>query len=134
MARLSSDMEAGMARADSQDLRDRAIKTALGGVFVRQAAARYGVGISTAIVWVRYGSIRRKQSAPAGSAQGFQARCACSLSPGPDRGHLHISLQEMQVKLREERGVCADIGTLWRCISLMAKLPLTPKWRAASVF
>ena len=30
-----------MARAYSQDLRDRVIKTALGGVSVRQAAARY---------------------------------------------------------------------------------------------
>lgn len=33
-----------MARAYSQDLRDRVIETALGGVSVRQAAARYGVG------------------------------------------------------------------------------------------
>jgi hypothetical protein len=38
-----------MARAYSQDLRDRVIKAALGGVSVRQAAARYEVGVSTAI-------------------------------------------------------------------------------------
>ena len=42
-----------MARAYSQDLRDRVIKSALGGVSVRQAAARYGIGISTAVLWVR---------------------------------------------------------------------------------
>jgi transposase len=42
-----------MARAYSQDLRDRVIKTALGGVSVRQAAARYEVGVSTAVLWVR---------------------------------------------------------------------------------
>ena len=42
-----------MARAYSQDLRDRVIKTALGGVSVRQAAAHYRVGVSTAVLWVR---------------------------------------------------------------------------------
>ena len=52
VACLSPDMEAGMARAYSQDLRERVIRTALGGVSVRKAA-RYGVGISTAVPWVR---------------------------------------------------------------------------------
>lgn len=42
-----------MARAYSQDLRDRVIKTTLGVVSVRQAAARYGIGISTAVLWTR---------------------------------------------------------------------------------
>lgn len=42
-----------MARAYSQDLRERVIKTALNGLSVRRAAAHYGVGVSTAILWVR---------------------------------------------------------------------------------
>ena len=60
-----------MARAYSQDLRDRVIKTALGGVSVRQAAARYGVGISTAVLWVRRArsgeATARRQGQPRGS-------------------------------------------------------------------
>ncbi len=71
MACLLPDMEAGMARAYSQDLRERVIKTALGGVSVRQAAARYGVGIPTAILWVRRArsgeSKARRQGQPKGS-------------------------------------------------------------------
>jgi transposase len=42
-----------MARAYSQDLRDRVIDAALNGLSARQAAARFGVGDATAIVWVR---------------------------------------------------------------------------------
>lgn len=43
-----------MARAYSQDLRDRVIDAALvEGAPARHAAARFGVGIATAIRWVR---------------------------------------------------------------------------------
>ena len=42
-----------MARAYSQDLRARVIDAALAGMAARQAAVRFGVGITTAIVWVR---------------------------------------------------------------------------------
>ena len=41
-----------MARAYSQDLRDRVIYAALSGLPARHAAARFGVGVATAIVWV----------------------------------------------------------------------------------
>jgi transposase len=41
-----------MARTYSQDLRDRVIDAALSGASARQAAARFGVGEATAIVWV----------------------------------------------------------------------------------
>jgi len=42
-----------MARAYSQDLRDRVIDAALGGMPARRAAAQFEIGIATAIVWVR---------------------------------------------------------------------------------
>ena len=114
MACLSPDMEAGMARAYSQDLRERVIKTALGGVSIRQAAARYGVGISTAVLWVRRarsGEVAaRRQGQPRGSKLDAHAAFLLELTEATS----HISLQEMQAKLREERGVSAGIGTLWR--------------------
>ena len=103
-----------MARAYSQDLRDRVIKTALGGVSVRQAAARYGVGISTAILWVRRARsgerAARRQGQPKGSKLDAHAAFLLELIDASS----HISLYEMQARLREERGVSAGIGTLWR--------------------
>ena len=103
-----------MARAYSQDLRERVIKTALGGVSIRQAAARYGVGISTAVLWVRRarsGEVAaRRQGQPRGSKLDAHAAFLLELTEATS----HISLQEMQAKLREERGVSAGIGTLWR--------------------
>src|ERR1700735_2606807 len=41
-----------MARAYSQDLRDRVIDAALSGPSLRQAAARFNIGVSTVIGWV----------------------------------------------------------------------------------
>lgn len=103
-----------MARAYSQDLRERVIRTALGGVSVRQAAARYGVGVSTAILWVRRarsGEVTaRRQGQPKGSKLDAHAAFFLELIEASS----HISLQEMQAKLREERGISAGIGTLWR--------------------
>ncbi len=113
MACLSPDMKAGMARAYSQDLQDRVVKTALGGASVRQEAARHGVGISTAILWVRRArsgeATARRQGQPKGSKLNAQAAFLLDLTQATS----HISLHEMKAKLREERGVCAGIGTLW---------------------
>ena len=44
-----------MARAYSQDLRDRVIDAALAGLSARGAAERFGFGEATAILWVRRG-------------------------------------------------------------------------------
>ena len=41
-----------MARALSEDLRSRVPKASSDGVSARQAAARFGIGISTAIRWI----------------------------------------------------------------------------------
>lgn len=41
-----------MARALSEDLRSRVLKASSEGVSARQAAVRFGVGISTAIRWI----------------------------------------------------------------------------------
>ena len=41
-----------MARAYSQDLRDRVIDAALGGLPARRAAAQFRIGLATAIRWV----------------------------------------------------------------------------------
>ena len=68
-----------MARAYSQDLRDRVIDAALAGAPARQAAARFGIGDATAIVWVR----RARQSGERTARKQGQPR-RCKLDPYRD--------------------------------------------------
>jgi transposase len=60
-----------MARAYSQDLHERVLEAATGGLSARQAAEGFGVGVSTAIVWVRRARAgertARRQGQPKGS-------------------------------------------------------------------
>lgn len=54
-----------MSRAGSQDLRDRVIDAALKeALSAHPAAARFGVGIATAIVWVRRAEHASEQDEP----------------------------------------------------------------------
>lgn len=41
-----------MTRALSEDLRSRVLNASSDGMSARQAAARFGIGISTAIQWI----------------------------------------------------------------------------------
>ncbi len=59
-----------MVQAYSPDLRNRVIKATVDGLSARQAAARFGVGILTAIVWVR----RYRQSGEAVARRQGQRR------------------------------------------------------------
>ncbi len=104
-----------MARAYGVDLRERVLDIAEEGVSVRQAAARFEVGISTAIVWVRRfqesGERKaRKQGKPRGSKLGIHEAFLLDLVKAqPD-----ITLEEMQEALFRERGFKASIATIWR--------------------
>ena len=62
-----------MARAYSQDLRDRVTDAALGGMPARWAAAQFEIGVATAIVWVRRARRRRANGAPSRTAAALQA-------------------------------------------------------------
>lgn len=99
-----------MARAYSQDLRDRVIDA---GTSARGAAERFGIGVATAIVWVR----RARAGERSARKQGQPRRSKLD----PHRDYLlgliaaepDITLVEMQARLRDEAGVSAAIGTIW---------------------
>jgi transposase len=103
-----------MARAYSQDLRDRVLDAVGSGTSARQAAARFGIGISTAIVWL--GRVRergersaRRQGRPRGLKLDAHGDFLCPLIEAtPD-----MTIEEMQQRLRDERGVSASTGTIW---------------------
>jgi transposase len=80
----------------------------------RQAAVRFGVGIATAIVWVRRARETGERTA---RLQGPPRRS--KLDPHRDfllgliEAKDDISLVEMQERLAAERGIRASVGTIW---------------------
>jgi len=103
-----------MARAYSQDLRDRVIDVALAGTPARQAAARFGIGVATAIRWVRQA---RQSGDRAPGRQGQPRRSKLD----PYRDYLleliettpDMTISEMVERLAAERRVGASRATLW---------------------
>jgi transposase len=104
-----------MARAYSQDLRDRVLTATAEGFSARSAAERFGVGIKTAIEWVRRAretgeTTARKQGQPKGSKLDEHEAFLVGLVAEKD----DITLAEMQARLQAERGVSTGTTTLWR--------------------
>ena len=125
-----------MSGAYSADLRGRVIDAVEAGASARRAAARFDVGIATAIVWVRRWRATgertaRRQGNPGGSKldahEGFLL--------GLIEEQRDITLAEMRARLLEERGVSAGISTLWRFFDLrgitVKKRRATPASRSA---
>ncbi len=104
-----------MGRAYSADLRERVLDAVSGGASARAAAARFGIGVATAIRWARRWRrtgerTARKQGHPKGSK--LDAHEAFLLGLIEER--VDITLEEMRRRLVEERGVRDGTGTLWR--------------------
>ncbi|MFZ3178764.1 MAG: IS630 family transposase [Methylocystis silviterrae] len=103
-----------MARAYSQDLRDRVIDAALAGLPARHAAARFGIGDATAIVWVR----RARQTGERTARKQGQPRRS-KLDPHRDyllgliKATPDLTISELLERLLAERGVKASRATLW---------------------
>ena len=94
-----------MARALSDDLRSRVLQASSDGLSARQAAARFGVGVSTAIRWIG----RAKLGAQYARAQGW--RSGTRLDPHENfvvemiEARKDITLNEMVVRLANEVGL-----------------------------
>lgn len=120
-----------MARAYSQDLRDRVIDA---GTSARQAAERFGVGIATAIVWTR----RAREGERSARRQGQPKRS--KLDPHRDfllgliEAEPDVTIAEMQARLASKAGVSASVGTIWTFLDraglTFKKRPLTPRSRS----
>ncbi len=102
-----------MTRSFSTDLRVRVIGAISGGLSARQAAARFGIGVSTAVAWYRRyretGEVAaRKQGQPGGSKlDAHEAFILALVRERPD-----ISLAEIG-RLAEQRAVSACPATVW---------------------
>ena len=104
-----------MSRAYSEDLRDRVLDAVTAGNSARGAAARFGIGVATAVRWVR----RWRES---GERQARRQGCPKRSILDPHEAFLFglvdeqsdITLDEMCARLHDERGVKAARVTVWR--------------------
>ena len=104
-----------MGRAYSGDLRERVIGAVELGLSRRAAADRFGIGVSTAVTWLRRWRESgereaRKQGARPGSKLDLYEAFLLSLIGG----EVDVTLEEMRALLWTEKGVASGIGTLWR--------------------
>jgi len=119
-----------MARAYSQDLRDRVIDAALSGESARGSAEHFGIGVATAIVWVRRA---RETGERAAHKQGGTKRCKLD----PHRDYLlglidetpDLTISELLTRLLVDHDVKVSRSTMWeyldRCGLTFKKRPPT---------
>src|SRR4051794_41017381 len=103
-----------MARSYSQDLRDRVIEATESGTSARKVAARFEVAASTAIKWLERlrdsgeRSARRQGRRPGSKLDPHRDFLLAAVEAEPDS-----TLEELQRRLVEERGLQASISTIW---------------------
>jgi transposase len=105
-----------MARALSVDLRQRVVDAIAQGMSRRQAAARFGVSVASAIRWAErqgtMGSVAAKKQG--GDRKSGRVEKEADFILGEVEKTPAITLEGLQAKLKEERGQWFGIGTLWR--------------------
>jgi transposase len=94
-----------MTRAFANDLRSRVLAASRDGMSARVAAARFGIGISTAIAWIA--SARQGQMTPAkqGRRGGSRLDAHGDFIVGLIKEEKDITLNEMVLRLAEEKAV-----------------------------
>jgi len=105
-----------MGRPYSLDLRERVVAAVAKGMSRRQAAAQFGVGISTVINWVR--RVRETGSVAPGQMGGHKPKAIA----GEQRIWLVGRIQRPDFTLRglvaelAERGLQVDYRTVWNFV------------------
>ena len=127
-----------MARPLSRDLRQRVVAAVLdGGLSNNKAAARFGIAVSTANLWVR--KFKATGSLDHGKIGGYRP---AALS-GPHRdwlldrctGGRDFTLRGLVVELAQVRGLKVDYVSVWRFVHAKGlshkRRPSTPANRPA---
>lgn len=106
-----------MARALSDDLRSRVLQVSASGMSARQAAARFGVGISTAIRWIAREKIGERTPRPQGRRRASSLDAHEAFIIGLIEERKDITLNEMVARLEGERSVRISRSALsaWLC-------------------
>lgn len=94
-----------MGKALSGDLRWRVVKASDEGMSARQAAARFGVGVSSAIRWIARAKIGELSPRPQGRRRASSLDAHEAFVVGLIEGHKDITLNEMVARLEGEQSV-----------------------------
>jgi len=94
-----------MARALSDDFRVRVLKASSDGLSARQAATRFGVGISTAIRWIARARTGERTARPQGRRRGSSLDAHETFIVGLIEECRDITLHEMAARLLAGRAV-----------------------------
>lgn len=94
-----------MGRALSGDLRSRVLKASAEGMSARQAAARFGVGVSSAIRWIARARLGELSPRPQGRGSASRLDPHDAFVVGMINGRKDITLNEMVERLYVERSV-----------------------------
>lgn len=94
-----------MARALSGDLRSRVLKASDEGMSARQAAARFGVGVSSAIRWIARAKIGELAPRPQGRRRDSSLDAHEGFIVGLIDERKDITLNEMVERLEAERSM-----------------------------
>ncbi|PWJ72522.1 transposase [Pseudaminobacter salicylatoxidans] len=94
-----------MARALSEDLRLRVLKAAAEGASARQAAARFGVGVSSAIRWIARAKIGELASRQQGRRRGSRLDEYADFIVGMIEDRRDITRNEMVAHLEAEQSM-----------------------------
>jgi transposase len=104
-----------MGKSLSDDLRVRVVEAVEAGASRRQAAARFGVSVSSAIRWVRRwrdrGEVRAKPQG--GDRRSGRIEAQAGFLLGQVERRPDVTLAELQALLHE-RGIAVAIATVWR--------------------
>jgi transposase len=101
-----------MARALGEDLRSRVVKAVDEGASARQAAARFGVGISSAIRWIGRARMGETTPRPQGRRRGSRLDAHADFIIGMIEERKDITLNEMVERLLAERSMRIGRSTL----------------------
>ena len=102
-----------MARAYADDLRMRVLEVVAAGALARSAAARFGIGVTTAIVWARRARqdgerTAQRQGKPCGSRlDAHESFIIAMIDAAKD-----ITLNEMVARLKAERALAIERSAL----------------------
>lgn len=91
-----------MARALGEDLRSRVLKASEEGASARSAAARFGVGVSSAIRWIARSKIGELMPRPQGRRRGSRLDGYADFIIGMLDERKDITLNEMVERLEAE--------------------------------
>jgi putative transposase len=106
-----------MAKPYSVDLRERVVAAVEGGLSRRAAAARFGVGVSTAIAWVR--RLRERGSAAPGQMGGHKPKAIRGEHEVWLRqrlGEREFTLRGLVAELADRRGLRVDYRAVWNFV------------------